>query len=153
MRFSKVFLISPLSNSRYGGLRVPSGIGYIAQALYENNIEYEYVDMRIGNSMNYFRKRLLVFHPDLIGISMITLGYKKKPERSPLFLILVDIHNGNIIKKTKDWVYPESLIYREIIKWGSYIKIWENRYLMFFAPSRKVTKIYLYDIFHIFKSL
>ena len=46
----KILLVSPLSSSRYGGLRVPAGIGYIAQALYENSIDYEFIDMRIKNS-------------------------------------------------------------------------------------------------------
>lgn len=77
MRFRKVLLVSPPSLSRYGGLRVPAGIGYIAQVLHDNSIDYDYVDMRIGYSLRYLRKRVLTFKPDLIGFSMITLGYKK----------------------------------------------------------------------------
>lgn len=76
MRFQKVLLVSPPSLSRYGGLRVPAGIGYIAQVLHDNSIEYDYVDMRIGYSLRYLRKKVLAFKPDLIGFSMITLGYK-----------------------------------------------------------------------------
>ena len=76
MRFRKVLLVSPPSTSRYGGLRVPAGIGYIAQALYDNSIDYDYVDMRIGYTWRYLRKKALAFQPDLIGFSMITVGYK-----------------------------------------------------------------------------
>jgi radical SAM superfamily enzyme YgiQ (UPF0313 family) len=76
MRFQKVLLVSPPSLSRYGGLRIPAGIGYIAQVLHDNSIEYDYVDMRIGYSLRYLRKKVLAFKPDLIGFSMITLGYK-----------------------------------------------------------------------------
>ena len=76
MRFQKVLLVSPPSSSRYGGLRVPAGIGCIAQALYDNCIEYEYVDMRIGYTWQYLRKKALTFKPNLIGFSMITVGYK-----------------------------------------------------------------------------
>lgn len=76
MRFRKVLLVSPPSLSRYGGLRVPAGIGYIAQVLHDNSIEYDFVDMRIGYSLRYLRKKVLAFKPDLIGFSMITLGYK-----------------------------------------------------------------------------
>jgi anaerobic magnesium-protoporphyrin IX monomethyl ester cyclase len=77
MRFRKVILISPLSSSRYGGLRVPAGIGYIAQVLQDHSIEYDCVDMRLGYTFGYLKKRLLDYRPDLIGISMITLEYKK----------------------------------------------------------------------------
>lgn len=77
MRFGKVLLVSPPSLSRYGGLRVPAGIGYIAQALHDNSIEYDYVDMRIGYSWRHLKKKVLAFEPDLVGFSMITLGYKK----------------------------------------------------------------------------
>lgn len=76
MRFRKVLLISPPSSSRYGGLRVPAGIGCVAQALHDSGIEHEYIDMRIGYSYQYLRKKALWFKPDLIGVSMITLGYR-----------------------------------------------------------------------------
>ena len=76
MRFQRVLLVSPPSLSRYGGLRVPAGIGYIAQVLHDNSIEYDYVDMRIGYSLRYLINKVLTFKPDLIGFSMITLGYK-----------------------------------------------------------------------------
>jgi len=76
VRFQKILLVSPPSMSRYGGLRVPAGIGYIAQALYDNSIKYEYVDMRIGYTWRHLRKKALAFRPDLIGFSMITVEYK-----------------------------------------------------------------------------
>ena len=76
MRFQKVLLVSPPSASRYGGLRIPAGIGYIAQALYDNSIEYDYVDMRVGYTWRHLRRKVLAFKPDLIGLSMITVGYK-----------------------------------------------------------------------------
>ena len=76
MRFQKVLLVSPPSSSRYGGLRVPAGIGCVAQALYDNSIEYDYVDMRIGYTWRHLRRKALAFQPDLIGFSMITVGYK-----------------------------------------------------------------------------
>jgi anaerobic magnesium-protoporphyrin IX monomethyl ester cyclase len=76
MRFQKVLLVSPPSPSFFGGLRVPAGIGHIAQVLYDNSIEYDYVDMRIGYSLRYLKKKALTFKPDLIGFSMISLGYK-----------------------------------------------------------------------------
>lgn len=56
---------------------MPSGIGYIAQALHENSIEYEYFDMRIDDSFSKLQRRLKLFGPDLIGFSMSSLGYKR----------------------------------------------------------------------------
>ncbi len=106
MRFQKVLLVSPPSLSRYGGLRVPAGIGYIAQALYDNSIEYDHVDMRIGYSLRYLRKRVLAFKPDLIGFSMITLGYKKAYQiisdikrLSPNSKIVAGGHHVTILKE------------------------------------------------------
>jgi radical SAM superfamily enzyme YgiQ (UPF0313 family) len=106
MRFRKVLLVSPPSLSRYGGLRVPAGIGYIAQVLHDNSIDYDYVDMRIGYSLRYLRKRVLTFKPDLIGFSMITLGYKKAYQiisdvkrLSPSLKIVAGGHHVTILKE------------------------------------------------------
>ena len=74
--FNKIFLISPPSSSRYGGLRVPAGIGHIAQALQDKKIRFDYMDMRLGYNFNHLKSALLNFQPDLVGISMITLEYK-----------------------------------------------------------------------------
>ena len=106
MRFNKVLLVSPPSSSRYGGLRVPAGVGCIAQALYDNSIEYEYVDMRIGYTWRYLRKKVLTFKPDLIGISMITVGYKTAykiisnlKQLLPYSKIVVGGHHVTILKE------------------------------------------------------
>lgn len=77
MRFKRVFLISPPSASRYGGLRVPAGIGYIAQVLHDHSIEHDFIDMRIGCTFKDLERKARHFSPDLIGISMITLEYNR----------------------------------------------------------------------------
>ncbi|MHC4432106.1 MAG: B12-binding domain-containing radical SAM protein [Planctomycetota bacterium] len=76
MRFRRVLLVSPPSASRYGGLRVPAGIGYVAQSLSDNAIDHEYLDMRIGYGWKDLKKKVKAYEPDLVGVSMITLGYK-----------------------------------------------------------------------------
>lgn len=76
MRFNRILLVSPPSSSRYGGLRVPAGIGHIAQVLQDNAIEYDYMDMRLGYSSKHLKNTMLELKPDLVGISMITLKYK-----------------------------------------------------------------------------
>lgn len=105
MRFNKVFLVSPPSSSRYGGLRVPAGIGYIAQALQINKIKYDYMDMRLGYSFKHLRNALLKFRPNLVGISMITLEYKNTyrmiayiKEILPSTKIVVGGHHVTILK-------------------------------------------------------
>ena len=106
MRFKRVLLISPPSSSRYGGLRVPAGIGYIAQVLSDNSIDYDYIDMRIGYTFEDLRKKALAFKPDLIGISMITLEYKLTyrmissiKELLPHSKIVVGGHHVTILKE------------------------------------------------------
>ena len=106
MRFKRVLLVSPPSSSRYGGLRVPAGIGYISQALQENSIEYDYVDMRIGYKFDYLRSKLSEFKPDLVGISMITLEYRNTYQMIsdiklllPNTKIVVGGHHTTILKE------------------------------------------------------
>jgi anaerobic magnesium-protoporphyrin IX monomethyl ester cyclase len=107
MSFQKVLLVSPLSSSRYGGLRVPAGIGHIAQALYDNSIEYKYVDLRIRSDFKELKKKISEFKPDLVGISMITLGYEKTYRMIsyvktllPKVKIVVGGHHVTILKET-----------------------------------------------------
>jgi len=106
MRFERVLLVSPPSSSRYGGLRVPAGIGHIAQVLQDNSIQYDCVDMRLGHSFKYLEKRLLDFKPNLVGISMITLEYKNAyrmishiKELLPKAKIVVGGHHTTILKE------------------------------------------------------
>ncbi len=106
MRFQKVLLVSPPSMSRYGGLRVPAGIGYIAQVLYDNSIDYDHVDMRIGYSLRYLKRKALAFKPDLIGFSMISMGYKtgyriisEMKQLLPNAKIVVGGHHVTILKE------------------------------------------------------
>lgn len=106
MRFNRILLVSPPSSSRYGGLRVPASIGYVAQSLYDSGIEYEYIDMRIGYSFDDLKKRAVQFNPDLIGISMITLEYKRTYQMIsaikgflPSANIVVGGHHTTILKE------------------------------------------------------
>ena len=106
MRFKKVLLVSPVSKSYIGGLRIPAGIGHIAQVLSDNSIDYEYIDMRIGYNFKYLQKRIKAFKPDLIGISMITQGYKQTysmisriRELLPKIKIVVGGHHITILKE------------------------------------------------------
>ncbi|MFB3924915.1 MAG: radical SAM protein [Syntrophales bacterium] len=105
MRFRKVLLVSPPAESRYGGLRVPAGVGYIAQALHDNGIEYEYVDMRIGRSFMYLKRKAFALKPDIVGFSMSSLGYRNTyrlisgiKEVLPGVKIVVGGHHVTVLK-------------------------------------------------------
>lgn len=106
MRFKRVLLVSPPSSSRYGGLRVPAGIGYVVQALHDSSIQYDYIDMRIGYTFDDLKRKVRHFAPDLVGIGMITLEYKNTyrmmsaiKEVSPEVKIVVGGHHMTILKE------------------------------------------------------
>ncbi|MBU0635392.1 MAG: B12-binding domain-containing radical SAM protein [Candidatus Omnitrophica bacterium] len=77
MRFNKILLLNP----PYSGSRVNAvfcaGLGYIAQALKASGIEYDVLDMSLGYSYPALKEKIRKFTPDLIGISLMTYGYKE----------------------------------------------------------------------------
>lgn len=77
MRFGRVLLVSPPSSSYLGAARPPQNLGYLAQALLENDIEYDVLDMRLGYKRKHLIKKIDAFRPELIGVSVVSLEYKK----------------------------------------------------------------------------
>jgi anaerobic magnesium-protoporphyrin IX monomethyl ester cyclase len=77
MRFGRVLLVSPPSSSYLGAARPPQNLGYLAQALLENDILYDVLDMRLGYNLKHLFKKIDAFKPELIGVSVVSLGYKK----------------------------------------------------------------------------
>jgi len=80
MRFSKVLLISPPSSSYLGAARPPQNLGYLAESLLQNNISYDVMDMRLGHRFKHLQKKLTSFKPDLVGVSLVSLEYKRSYE-------------------------------------------------------------------------
>lgn len=80
MRFKRVLLVSPPSSSYLGAARPPQNLGYLAQALLEAHIEYRVIDMRLGYQIKHLLRRIESFQPDLIGVTMVSLEYKKSYE-------------------------------------------------------------------------
>ena len=80
MKYKKVLLITPT----YSGSRVrrvlSAGLGYIAQTLQDNSIQYDILDMSIGHNYKILHKKINGFQPDLIGIGMMTYKYKETYE-------------------------------------------------------------------------
>jgi len=77
MRFNKVLLVNPRGPSEWLGVRPPAGLGYLAQVLQDNEIEYSILDMQLGYSQRKLFQRIGDFEPDLIGFSLVSLGYKR----------------------------------------------------------------------------
>ena len=78
MSFSRVFLVSSLRPEPKYLLYPNTGLGYIAQTLKENGVEYDTLDMRLGFSLGHLVKKMKSFKPDIIGISMRTPEYRKQ---------------------------------------------------------------------------
>jgi len=78
--FKRVLLIAPPSSSYLGAVRPPTGLGYLAQSLLGAGIEYAVEDMRVRGRLSALRKKIRAFQPDLIGISLVSLEYKRSYE-------------------------------------------------------------------------
>jgi biotin operon repressor len=75
-RFEKVLLTSAPVRTKFGPLRPNIGLGYLAEMLLENGIEYSVLDMLLGYSHEALMKRIDKFRPDLVGISVFSNKYK-----------------------------------------------------------------------------
>ncbi len=77
-RFKKVLLVSPsYYNSVYGSGATPDpGLGYIAEFLEENGIEYSVMDMGLGYSFDDLKKKIEEISPDLIGFGFKSFSFK-----------------------------------------------------------------------------
>jgi anaerobic magnesium-protoporphyrin IX monomethyl ester cyclase len=74
--FRRVLLIAPPSSTFLGAVRPPSGLGYLAQALLENDIEYSIWDIRDHLRWDDLSAGITHFRPDLIGVSLVSFEYK-----------------------------------------------------------------------------
>lgn len=77
MRYQRVLLVNPPSKGEWKGFRPHIGLGYIAEFLAENGIEYDVLDMNLGYKFRHLQKKIDTFKPDLMGMSLLTLEYKK----------------------------------------------------------------------------
>lgn len=78
--FKRVLLIAPPSSSYLGAAMPPTGLGYLGQSLLQAGIEYAVEDMRVRHHLSELRKKIRAFQPDLIGLSLVSLEYKRSYE-------------------------------------------------------------------------
>lgn len=76
MRFRKVLLFNPPVSAEHGAIRPSMSLGYIAQVLSANGIEYRVLDMMLGYSLKDLQQRIDTFKPDLIGATLFSYKYK-----------------------------------------------------------------------------
>jgi len=76
MRFNRVLLINPSQKVEWPGLTPPIGLGYLAETLGNNNIEYDVIDMNLDYGIKKLLQKMASFQPDLVGMSMITRYYR-----------------------------------------------------------------------------
>lgn len=76
-RFERVLLVNPsYPDTHYPvAFRPLTGLGYIAQTLEDNGIEYDFIDLGLGYNTKDLKQKIYLFKPDLIGISMMTFKY------------------------------------------------------------------------------
>lgn len=59
-----------------GGTRPPAGLGYLAEVLEETEVEYRVFDMCLGYGEESLKATIADFRPDLVGLSIFSLGYR-----------------------------------------------------------------------------
>jgi anaerobic magnesium-protoporphyrin IX monomethyl ester cyclase len=78
MRYRKVLLLFPdYAGGHFGALRPPAGIGYLAQVLHEEGVEYDVLDMAVGGDLHDLKIKLSSFKPDLVAVSLMSFMYKR----------------------------------------------------------------------------
>jgi radical SAM superfamily enzyme YgiQ (UPF0313 family) len=77
MRFERVLLVTPPSHGEWRAITPHIGQAYLAQTLLESGIEYDVLDMNLGYGLKDLQQKIKDFRPDLIGMSLISLEYRK----------------------------------------------------------------------------
>ncbi len=87
MKFQRVLLVNPTHHAEWRGVTPHIGQAYLAQTLLENGVEYDVLDMNLGYGLKHLRRKIEDFHPDLVGMSLISLEYRR------LYNLLSEIKN------------------------------------------------------------
>ncbi len=75
MRHKKVLLANLISHEAPSFKKravLKAGLGYIAQTLYDNQVDYKVVDLSLGYGLEHLLKEISRFSPELVGIPLST---------------------------------------------------------------------------------
>ena len=76
MKISRVFLIKPAyKDSYYAFNDLPAGLGYISQALDDNNIDNMVFDMYLSKKVEDLFNAIELYKPELIGLSLMSYRF------------------------------------------------------------------------------
>ena len=77
MKINNVLLIKPYYySSHYDNRFLPTGLAYVSEALNKAAIRNKIFDMGLGYSLGDLKKEIEEFKPQLLGISVMSFGYK-----------------------------------------------------------------------------
>ncbi|MCL5291400.1 MAG: B12-binding domain-containing radical SAM protein [Actinobacteria bacterium] len=88
MSFERVLFVNPRSHGEWRGIRPHIGLGYLSQAIADNGVAYDVIDMNLGYGFADLRRRIDEFKPDLIGLSLLSLEYRK------FYALIAEIKKG-----------------------------------------------------------
>lgn len=75
--FTRISLIfPPSSESHWGAIRPPIGLGYLSETLLVHGIEHQVIDMGLGYALKQVQQKIAAFQTDLIGVSMTSLFHQ-----------------------------------------------------------------------------
>lgn len=77
MRYERVLLVNPASSGEWRGIRPHIGLGYLAETLFAEGIDHDVIDMNLGYRFRHLVDKIEDYRPDLIGMPLLTLEYKK----------------------------------------------------------------------------
>lgn len=110
--FEKVLLINPPYSKSYFSIPVlPAGLGYLAESLKNNGIDYRVMDMSLGYKFRDLRNMIKGYTPDLLAISCISYmlddTYKMVTELDRDFPSLKFVMGGPHVSSIKEKVLEE----------------------------------------------
>lgn len=76
MRFQRILLVTSPMKTYYGPLRPSVGLGYLAETLLQNNIDYQVLDMLLNYSLRDLKRKVDESKSDLLAVSMCSNCYK-----------------------------------------------------------------------------
>ncbi len=78
MKFRRVLLVNPShKEADWRGVTPHIGQAYLAENLSRNGVEVDILDMNLGYGPRHLRRKIEEFRPDLVGVSLISLDYKR----------------------------------------------------------------------------